>query len=342
MLGNTVRTRVKQTATYVTATSKFTLTGGTAADGHRTFIAAYDPSSSGSINTWYSVPLLIEKANGTWQIGSGDLTINFSGQHYVENFVVSESSSTANAALSISDGEVVDVSVVPSAQAFRGMAVRGYVDAGYFDPHLGGSGQFGLMAVGPSTSATGRYATGFGENLNSGGDFSYMFGRFAYAMNSVELGLWNGSWDRNFDASVTTQSGACLLVRNAVTTDATATALEYVRLSGTGNADLYCDAGLVYWKAIVIGTTAAGVRKVWEYSWMTWTDYDYNPTEILGTPVKTELHEDAGATSWDIAVELVGVGASNEVQLKVTGAAATVINWTARIDTTHHNIYNNI
>jgi len=51
---------------------------------------------------------------------------------------------------------------------------------------------------------------------------------------------------------------------------------------------------------------------------------------IVGTPTVVDLSEDAGAAAFDITITVAG----DEVTVNVTGEAATILDWTVRVELT--------
>lgn len=337
MFGNAARNRVKQTAVVVSDTA-FTLTGGTAETGFRTFYSAFVgalTAPSGNYS-WFEVPVLVTQG-AAWQIMTAQFDGDTSGSTAALSSGVVHETSTGSA-LSLSVGSTVTVEIVPIARMFGYLALGPMAFDEYSVPDPTGPGaQFstplvtspGAMAAGRCARASGTQGIALGYRANAAAAYSVSIGTRAgpYQVGGIALvNSWHGeilTATKYFFAAPET---ICV---SALTANATPTPLGFYNDGSlaSGGDEFYCDAGVTVLECTVVAASASD-RKVWKYTACVFTDPDYTSSAIVGTPVKTELYESGGATAWDI--NLVQ-DVDQTFKLEGTGAAATDITWSATV-----------
>jgi hypothetical protein len=341
-----VRDRVKQTATHSGGT--FDLAVGAAADGHVTFADAYGFSGlSAGAFLWNDVPLLIERANGEWQVALARLNRDDSPVVQTLNTVVFYSSSTGSA-LVFDASEEVTISLVPAAVMFSAFALAPldvpagdqHRDSSVFYPYVGPAGTGGLLAIGQGSSAAGLKAVAIGDNAGAGYAYAAAIGgKNINAMTAA--GLASGIGFVEFFAGAMEHwltAERCVL--NAATPDATPKAMGLSEDGSTNilNSDsIYCDAGITRVKGSIVAISAAGDMKVWDVDFAAKTTLDYATTALFGSLTKTVVNADAGAAAWDFGITFDSP--TNTCVVEVTGAAATNIVWAARLDVVTSAVY---
>ena len=129
-----------------------------------------------------------------------------------------------------------------------------------------------------------------------------------------------------------TQSALLLLARQ--TTDATATVLtSNTSAAFTNNQVILPNNAAYYFRGSVIaGVTAGGNSKAWTFEGAIKRGANAASTAIVGTVVLNTIAQDAGASSW--AVAITADTTNGGIAVTVTGAASTTIRWVAKIETT--------
>lgn len=360
-----IRDRVKQSATNdgVTPTT-FDLSAGSVPEGYVGFADAYDTSDllSGS-KTLTGVPLLVEKADGAWQVligvvtftwtgpGAGEGTWSFSGTFY---------SSSTGAVLSFAAAEVVTVSVATAAFLLSSLALRPIVPPATTDEHFDGShfprlasdalaaigtGAYasanGAVAIGDGAIASQEHAIALGAGVFAGMPHALVAGApgaFASSpvVHTVGFGQSPGFGSGMMTQYLTFDRG----IRNALTVDATPGKL-IVDIAGFGgfpnSGDIYCDAGLTIIEGEVVAIAMNGDMKVWHVKVMVRTELDWSASAVVGVPVKDELYATAGAASWDLT-NIVN-SATNMFSLQATGEAAKNIAWSFAYTAKFNTVY---
>ena len=360
-----IRDRVRQTATNdgVTPTA-FDLSAGAAVATFQAFEDAYDVSSvSSGTKTFASLPLLIEKADGSgWQIQISTVTFTWVGPAAgAGTWAVSGTlyASSTGAALSYAADEEVTVSLVAAASMTSSMQLRPldppsgaeHFDDGSYFPRL----NTGLLAIGENAYGNGTDAVAIGVAANASGTASFALGNGVFINNAYALGSGApGAFANNalvqtvgFVQPTGFLAGAAVQavtfdrgILNGLTTDATPTNLG-VDVTGTGtlsNTDsMYCDAGLHVIEGDLTAISDSGEMKAWHIKVVVRTELDYSAAAIVGTPVTDELYESAGATTWAVT-PAVNTG-TQYFTLGVTGAAATNIAWAFTYTAKYHTLY---
>jgi hypothetical protein len=175
-------------------------------------------------------------------------------------------------------------------------------------------------AHGRQNTVSGGYssATGFGNAAQV--DYTRVAGKHAVARLSFSDVIGGEQIAAAGDAQTST------IAAHRQTTNATATELRLgaatARISIT-TATTWAFSALISARQ-TSSTTSAG----WKIEGV--LKQDGTTVSIVGTPTKTVLGKDAGATAWDVAA--AADNTNKAFSLTVTGAAATTINWSARIE----------
>jgi hypothetical protein len=137
----------------------------------------------------------------------------------------------------------------------------------------------------------------------------------------------------NFNAT-TGGAQAALLVLNAITTNATATVLTSTgsAASGTNQVILPFNSAYYFKAKIIAGVTGGGNTATWTFEGAIKQGASAAATSLVGTPVKTLLAQDSGASTW--AVTATVDTTNGGLKITVTGQAATIIRWVCQVETT--------
>lgn len=142
---------------------------------------------------------------------------------------------------------------------------------------------------------------------------SYGNGRFAYG-DSFGVGISDYG------------AGYHTVPLRITTTDATVTPLDLGGIAATHGYMTFPASSCQVFTGTVQGRSSTGDVAAWEIKALVKTDATQVPT-IVGTPTITLIGEDAGAVAWDVA--LAADATNKRLNINVTGAAATTINWLA-------------
>lgn len=339
------RDRVKQSATHTSGGLVFSLSGGAAADGFRTFLTAL---GSGS---FADVPVLVERANGDWEILTAtvdtSVAMTLTGVLY---------DSSTGSALALDASEEVLISLTPSAMVFNAitaktlaaadtkpvissgglLAIGAEADARNGAVAIGAGAQatLGLLAFGPGAKANAAGAVSIGSGLKDAKEYAFVYGPNMDANNypsSLQAGGQAVGIAVNFTLGGSPVGNTILaerLLRNWYSTDDSTT---YIGLSVNGSAELsntdsfYVDAGVAVFEGRVMAVSTTGDMKVWKFKVVVRTELDWSDTDTVGTPEFTVEYASAGASTWDITTA-VNAGA-NRVSITATGAAGVDIVW---------------
>ena len=211
------------------------------------------------------------------------------------------------------------------------------------------TGPYSTVLGGASCAASASYASVLGGTSNTAsGNYSAVLGGTASAANghaSIVVGAYRGTarsiiGNTLFPASQSpiattvgcTQTG--LLVLGRQTTDATATVLASdSAAAGTTNQVILPNNSAYYFKgSIVAGVTGAGNASAWSFEGLIERGANAASTAIVGTPVLNLVAQDAGASTWTVA--LAADTTNGGLAVTVTGQAATTIRWVCKVETT--------
>jgi hypothetical protein len=129
-------------------------------------------------------------------------------------------------------------------------------------------------------------------------------------------------------------SQSALLVLGVATTNATATKLRSdTNAAGTGNQVILPNNSAYYFRGTVVaGVTGAGSTSSWSFEGTIKRGANAASTTLVGTPVLNLINQDAGASTWVVA--LTADTSNGGLAVTVTGQASTTIRWVAKIETT--------
>jgi hypothetical protein len=199
-----------------------------------------------------------------------------------------------------------------------------------------------LVGYQATTNIDSEGATVIGRGAGVGFAFATAVGFAAYATARGAVALGSGGWAglpnsimHSWDDGVSFGADCGHFLQYAQTTDATPTYLQFYRDAVTyGELDII--EGYSYTFTGIVSARSATDAKSWKVEGMVKRNTGGN-IALVGTPTVTEIGEDAGATTWALAVS-VNVG-TQSLRFDVTGAAATTINWTGRFNTITEYFY---
>jgi hypothetical protein len=196
------------------------------------------------------------------------------------------------------------------------------------------SGTTAVILGGDSSTSGGQASAVLGGSTNSAsGAYSAIIGGIRGGTRSIS-GFKSFPSSNPFTAAV---FGACqggMLVLGTQTTDATATVLTSNAVAATTtNQLILVTNGTYYVRGSCIATvTGGGDTKAWTFDVAIKRGASAAATSIVGAVTKNIVAADTGAAAWDISITAdttLGV-----LAVTVTGAAATTIRWTCRLDST--------
>lgn len=223
------------------------------------------------------------------------------------------------------------------ASGLRSVIIGGYSNtaSGNYSSVGGGannstSGAYTVVGGGDGNTTAGAYATISGGVLNSlSGDGSCCPGG-GYA---TDRGIHYRQVFASGAFSVTGDAQIAKGVHRVQTTDATSAVLTYN--GGAANTtsvfslpDDYMYAVSAYVSA---RDTSTGDAKVWKIDGAAKRGSGAATVALVGTPTKTVIAEDTGASTWDC--NLVVNTTRGSVEVEVTGEAAKTIHWVCEFDT---------
>lgn len=203
------------------------------------------------------------------------------------------------------------------------------------------SGQYGVAIGGYSNIVTGTscialagdaHAVGGANNASCGwqntttGSTNFIMGNKAHD-HGISGRLIHGS-----NAAVAGTFQSAVQVLSKTTTDATPTVLT-VQGAAASFASL---SSLVVTQSVTVvayitARSSVGDSAAWKIEGLIKQGATPATTAIVGTPTVTAIAADAGAAGW--GVTLTADTTNGSAVITVTGAAATIIGWTAKVDT---------
>lgn len=304
--------------------------------------------------------------------GTGVITVTVAA--VAEDIIVSSNWNATvrrfdNYGLAASDA--VTVSVTPSAAYLGEILVKG---RGRFTDWQNGDGEnLGSRSVGPFLGGAGLLAIGDlastgseGETTSAGEAVAIGYATQAGGRGSYALGFWArvysefsaavGGFESNVGApyQLSIGNGEGFFVggrrvathhRRGIQQGQTANATPFrLRCYGESAAELsnsqgaYTDIGVAFFSGTVMAFEASTqIRKLWKVEFMATTDESYSTVGILGTPVITELLEQAGSEAWSVAV--FTDDDDYAAGIEVTGEAAKSIAWSWCYDQHAHECW---
>jgi hypothetical protein len=198
-----------------------------------------------------------------------------------------------------------------------------------------------------TVSGSSSFVGGGNFNTVSGGTSSVLGGNnnTANASLSVVLGGANGNTrsiigytvipaSNNPIQSSTGVQQSAILVLGRATVDATATVLASDTSTPASTNQLILPNNSAYYfkGSIVAGVTAGGNSAMWSFEGGIKRGANAATTALVGTPVLNLVAQDAGASTWVVA--LTADTTNGGLRVTVTGQAATTIRWVAKVETT--------
>lgn len=189
------------------------------------------------------------------------------------------------------------------------------------------SGTYSSVGGGYTNAASGAYsAIVGGRNNTASGQYSEAGGYYATARGiQGAMARACGVFATPGDAQI------CRFVARVATTNATATAVTTTGgAAGATNQPIMPNNHAYLFTARVVGRSSADAA-AYQITGLIRRGANAASTAIEGTPTVTVIAESSGATAWDVAA--VADTTNGGLQIQVTGAAATNINWVADIET---------
>jgi hypothetical protein len=202
--------------------------------------------------------------------------------------------------------------------------------------------------VGNTASADGTFvgggftntASSFGASVVGGysntanGTYSAVLGSAFGTARSIQGNTVSpaSSNPMNIGTAGVCQSAVLVLARQ--TTDATATVLcsNSAAASGTNQIILPNNSAYYFKAKIIAGVTGGGNTASWTFEGAIKRGANAGTTTLVGTPVKTLLAQDSGASTW--AITATADTSNGGLAITVTGQASTTIRWVCQIETT--------
>jgi hypothetical protein len=259
------------------------------------------------------------------QVASG----NYSG-------ILAGSSNTASADYSFVGGGSNNTASGTNAAVIGGFIGTAF---GSYASVVGGTsntsnGQSAGVFAGESNSANASQAVAFGGSFatSNGTSSAVLGGQYGSARVISGYVVFPAS-----NSPIEAKSGVqqtAVLVLGAQTTNATATALKSNAFSlGTSNQVILPNNSAYYFRgSITAGVTGAGNSAMWSFEGGIKRGANAASTVLVGTPVVNLVAQDAGASSWIVA--LSADTTNGGLAVTVTGQAATTIRWVCKVETT--------
>jgi len=222
------------------------------------------------------------------------------------SFIGGGSSNTASGTASFIGGSAS--CTASGIQAFVGGS-NGSTASGYYSAIIGGANSLSNADV--STVIGGYYGTTRGIVANTVAPASA-------SPVALALGV----------------SQSAKLILGVQTTDATATVLRSNSgAAGTSNQVILPNNSAYYFRgSITAGVTGAGNSAMWSFEGGIKRGANAASTVLVGTPVLNLVAQDAGASTWVVALTVDTTNGG--LAVTVTGQAATTIRWVCKIETT--------
>ncbi|MAB96919.1 MAG: hypothetical protein CMK71_02470 [Pseudomonadaceae bacterium] len=190
------------------------------------------------------------------------------------------------------------------------------------------AGASGSISLGISSIASGEAAVCIGRGGQANSSYSTVLGRSGSARYVVNSFIFSSYI---FGAQYSSQAGKYVI--GAATSSATPTKLasDQSSPSATNQVTLPNNAAYAFSGKVVVREGSTGDCAAWSISGLLRRGSSAATTAIVGTPTKTLLGADAGASSWDIA--LSADTTNGALALTVTGEASHSLRWVADIET---------
>jgi hypothetical protein len=208
--------------------------------------------------------------------------------------------------------------VVVGGSGNQALADRSTVIGGYNNTIASSANNIGATIIGGfQNNASGLYAT------------------FLNGYQSNTRGInYNMSFSGRSGLSTNGNAQASFLVLAKQTTDATATVLvsDTVAAGTTNQVILPNNSAYFFRGSVIAGVTGAGDSKAWTFEGAIKRGAGVGTTTIIGTVILNTIAQDAGASTWSIAI--TADTTNGGVRVTVTGQASTTIRWVCKIETT--------
>jgi hypothetical protein len=187
---------------------------------------------------------------------------------------------------------------------------------------------------GSSNTANGQNAAILGGSSSSANAQNSIVVGGAYATTRSIIGNTVLSASLNPIQTKTGAQQSAILVLGRQTTDATATVLtSNTSAAATTNQVILPDNSAYYFKgSITAGVTGAGNSAMWSFEGGIKRGAGVGTTVLVGTPVLNVVAQDAGASTWVVA--LTANTTNGGLAVTVTGQASTTIRWVCKVETT--------
>ena len=224
------------------------------------------------------------------------------------------------------------------------------VASGPGDTTFGGTGLFKILggfefhgdvtaetehaSLGFDSPASGSFsATLGGLDSVADGDYSWVLGGAQSSAHGIHgYGAFGAGGAPGPTGAGKAQLGhLCCLIQTA---DATPTPMVSDGLSSapsTTNQLILLDDASVGFHGYVLGRNGTTASSYWKFEGLIERGTGAASTALVGTVIPSLIAQDAGATTW--AVAITADTTNGGLQITVTGAAATTISWIARIQT---------
>lgn len=196
------------------------------------------------------------------------------------------------------------------------------------------SGIYSCVLSCDSSTASGFYSASIGGQVNAansnysiviGGSYGTtrsIIGNFVVPASNSPLG----------NSAGLSQSG--LLILGVQTTNATVTTLRSNTIVATTNNQVILPNNSAYYfrGSVIANVTGGGNTKAWSFEGAIKRGASAATTAIVGATIINVIAQDAGASTWTIA--LAADTTNGGLQVTVTGQAATTIRWVCQVQTT--------
>jgi hypothetical protein len=209
----------------------------------------------------------------------------------------------------------------------------------FYDVVVGGdsnaaTGGNSAVIGGSTSTASGSTSTVLGSaNSTANGQSSTVVGG---RYGTTRLIGGNTVFPANINpiASAAGVSQSAMLLLGRQTTDATATVLtSNTSAATTTNQVILPNNSAYYFKgSITAGVTGAGNSSMWSFEGGIKRGAGVGTTVLIGTPVLNVVAQDAGASTWVVA--LTADTTNGGLAVTVTGQASTTIRWVCKVETT--------
>jgi hypothetical protein len=290
---------------------------------------------------------------GTYATGWISLNQASTGSPHSYSVVSGGNSCSANGSSSFVGGG--DTCLASGGQSFAGGGSSNTASAAA-SAVVGGSSNNASNAysvvIGGDGNTAGAYSSavvgGSNNTVNNSCDYGLVLAGSNNTSNSFYGSVVNGAYGttraivgntvlpasgRPIAASAGVQQSA-VLVLGVQTTNATSTVLKSNNsAAGTTNQIILPDNSAYYFKgSIVAGVTGAGNSAMWSFEGGIKRGAGVGTTVLVGTPVLNVVAQDAGASTWVVA--LTADTTNGGLAVTVTGQASTTIRWVCKVETT--------